>query len=173
MSLAPENAQMVFSEEEVDHAIDRMALKINLDLAGDDPVFVCVLYGGLPFTWDLIKRLWIPVRLGYVRVSSYDGMDAREPKISGFDTMRLEGKTVVLLDDILDRGKTLSMLIEHYSQFSDKVLTAVLLNKPTVQPKHFHADYVGLEAPDRFLIGRGMDFDGRFRELPAIYAVSD
>lgn len=171
MSIAPENAELVFSEEEIELAIDQMARKINVDLAHEDPVFVCVLYGGLPFTWDLIKRLTIPVRLGYVRVSSYDGMEAGEPKISGFDTVLLEDKTVVLLDDILDRGKTLAHLVEHYEQFSERVLTAVLLNKPDITPKYMQADYVGLTVANRFLIGRGMDFDGRFRELPAIYAV--
>ena len=171
MSVPPENAELLVSEEEIEQAIDHMARQIDKDLAEEEPVFVCVLYGGLPFTWDLIKRLKIPVRLGYVRVSSYDGMNAGEPKISGFDPELLEDKTVVLLDDILDRGKTLEHLVEHHKRLSARVLTAVLLDKPDVRPKYMQADYVGLTVADRYLVGRGMDIDGRYRDLPAIYAI--
>ena len=171
MSLPPDGAELLYSESAIERTLDRLAVQIDLDLAGTDVVCVCVLRGGMPFTWDVMRRLKMSISLKFMRVRRYRGQVGNEPQILGPLPENLTGRTVLLLDDILDYGVTLKFLKEQLSTFAKEVRIAVLIQKTVSQPPAIAADYVGLFAPDQFLIGRGMDLDGRYRDLPAIYAV--
>ena len=171
MSLPPDGAELLYSESAIERTLDRLAVQIDLDLAGTDVVCVCVLRGGMPFTWDVMRRLKMSISLEFMRVRRYRGQVGNEPQILGPLPENLTGRTVLLLDDILDYGVTLKFLKEQLSTFAKEVRIAVLIQKTVSQPPAIAADYVGLFAPDQFLIGRGMDLDGRYRDLPAIYAV--
>lgn len=173
MSLPPDGAVLLYSESTIERTLDRLAVQIDIDLVGSDIVCVCVLRGGSPFAWDLVRRLKTNLTLEFVQVQRYHGIVGDEPRIIGQFPDNLTGRTVLLMDDVLDVGITLKYLRDQVSTFAEKVFSAVLIQKRLSQPPEFVADYVGLHAPDKFLIGRGMDLDGKYRDLPAIYAIPE
>ena len=173
MSLPPEGAELLYSESSIERTLDRLALQIDLDLAGSDVVCVCVLRGGVAFTWDIIRRLKLSVSLEFVQVQRYRGTVGHKPQIISSFSDNLTGRTVLLMDDILDYGNTLELLKNKLSASAREVRIAVLVQKKVSSSPKVSADYVGLLAPDKFLIGRGMDLDGKFRDLPAIYAIAE
>lgn len=144
---------------------------INRDYAGKDLMVVAIVNGALIFTADLLRQMRSSVRLDCLRASSYhDGTKASgEPRI--VDSMKLDvrGHHVLLLDDILDTGKTLAAvagMIKAKGALSVK--TCVLLDKKARRAVPFEADYVGFEIPDEFVVGYGLDFNERYRNLPCI-----
>jgi len=170
-------ADCLFPPAEVEAALDRMAGAITERLAGTDPVVLCVMHGGLIVTGRLLPRLAFPLEAGYLHATRY----GHEFCGSHLDwrvrpTEDLRGRTVLLVDDILDEGTTLAAIIDYCREEGAKeVLTAVLIDKD-----HDHkarpdltADFVGLVSPDRFLFGCGMDYRGYWRNAPGIYAVKD
>lgn len=169
----PQNFEILFTHDEVERAIDRIAVRLNVELAGKPVVFICVMHGGLPFTWDLMKRVDLNLELDFVRVRRYDGTKGGLLDTEREVTTDIQGKEVVIVDDVLDRGVTLCKLFEKLSSAGANVRTAVLCRKRAMQEIPFEADYVALHAPDRFLIGRGMDMDGMYRHLPAVYAMRE
>ena len=168
----PDNFDVLFGCEEIERAIDRVAIRMNLDLADREVVFVCVMHGGLPFTWDLMRRVQFDVSIDFVRVQRYLGTEGGEIRTERDYHLDIAGKDVVIVDDVLDRGVTLSRLYERLSRRADRVLSAVLCDKKALREVEIEADYVALDAPDQYLIGRGMDMNGRYRQLPAIYAMN-
>ncbi len=173
MSVPPNGAVLLFSESAIERTLDRLAIQIDLDLEGTEVVGLCVLRGGSPFAWDLVRRLRVPLTLEFVQVQRYRGVVGDEPRVIGPLPEHIKGRSVLLMDDVLDYGITLKFLRDQISTFAEKVYTAVLVQKKLSQPPKIDADYVGLFAPDKFLIGRGMDLDGKYRDLPAIYAIPE
>jgi len=173
MSVPPNGAVLLFSESAIERTLDRLAIQIDLDLEGTEVVGLCVLRGGSPFAWDLVRRLRVPLTLEFVQVQRYQGVVGDEPRVIGSLPEDIKGRSVLLMDDVLDYGITLKFLRDHISAFANRVYTAVLVQKKLSQPPQIEADYVGLFAPDKFLIGRGMDLDGKYRDLPAIYAIPE
>ncbi len=172
MNSPPEGAMVLFSEKEIEKAIDRIALRMNVQLQGQIVAFACVLKGAIPFTWDLMRRVNLDVRLEYVRVSRYEGMEGGELEFHRTeDSIPDQVQTIVIVDDVLDQGISLNFLKQYYMVYGFNVQSAVLVQKKLDNPPETNADYVGLIAPNKFLIGRGMDYNGRFRELPAIYTL--
>lgn len=171
MSLPPNGAVLLYSESAIERTLDRLAIQIDLDLAGADVVGVCVLRGGSPFTWDLIRRLRVNITLEFVQVQRCCELLVDEPRVVGPLPNNLTGRIVLLMDDVLDYGNTLSFLKDQISTLAKRVLTAVLVQKQLPQPPKITADYIGLYAPNKYLIGRGMDLDGKYRDLPAIYTI--
>lgn len=169
MSSLPPNAKLLFSEQEIEHTIDRLAVRLNIALEDESPVFVCVLKGAIPITWDLMRRMQVDVSLSYLRVRRFSGMEGGEPQISDFDPEEFRDKTVVIVDTVLDQGLTFEVIQEKLHPLVKRLITVVLVRKRTEYEGT--ADFIGLEAPDKFLIGRGMDMSGKYRRLPAIYAV--
>ena len=166
-----ESAECLFSAAQVTAAIDRLAVRLTVSLAEENPLLICVLNGGLPFTGALMQRLQFPLTLSYVHVGRYGNattggtLDWRaRPQES------LEGRHVVLVDDILDEGVTLAAL-ERWcrEEGAAAVSTAVLLEKAPSG----RADFAALACPDRYVFGWGMDFEGYWRNLPAIYALDE
>lgn len=169
MKNLPSNATLLFSESQIEKAIDRLAVRLNIDLANEQPVFVCVLKGAIPLTWDLMRRMDVDVSLSCLRVRRFRGTKGGEPHISDFDPEEFRDKLVVIVDTVLDEGVTLDFVQEKLQPLAKKLLTVVLVRKLT--DYHGTANYIGLTAPNKFLIGRGMDVDGKYRGLPAIYTL--
>lgn len=173
MSVPPNGAVLLFSESAIERTLDRLAIQIDLDLAGSEVVGLCVLRGGSPFAWDLIRRLRVSLTLEFVQVHRYRGVVGDEPKMVGSLPENLADRNVLLMDDVLDYGITLNFLKDQISAFAENVFTAVLVQKQLPLPPKITADYIGLYAPNKFLIGRGMDLDGKYRDLPAIYTMPE
>ena len=174
-------AERLYDEAEVEFAIDRLAVRMALDLQDARPILVCVMNGGLPFAAALMRRFAFPLELDYVHAMRYRGGAAvsgtlRTPRRGDLqvrvDLARdVTDRTVVLADDVLDRGTTLEEIAARVAQAgAAQIYTAVLVNKK-VSGRTFRADYVALDAPDRYLIGCGMDLGGWYRNLGGIYAL--
>jgi hypoxanthine phosphoribosyltransferase len=151
--------------------IEKLAEQLNRDYARKDMMVVAIVNGALIFTADLLRSLRTPLRLDCLRASSYHtGTKAvGEPRI--VDQMKLDvrGHNVLLVDDILDTGKTLAAVAGMiHAKGAATVKTCVLLDKKARRAVPFEADYVGFNIPDEFVVGYGLDFNERYRNLPCI-----
>lgn len=166
--------QQVFSPEEVQRAIDQLAVRLTVALQDRNPVFITVLHGGLVFAGQVLNRAIFPCRTGYVHVTRYGaGTQGGELTWHAQSHPDLQGETVVFLDDILDQGKTLTALNAWAEQHgAADVRNAVLVNRLHV-PQSVQADFAALETGPGFLVGSGMDLAGYGRNLPGIYQLSD
>lgn len=165
-------SDVVFDKATVEKAIDQLAVKLNVDLHNLNPIFVAVLHGGLPFTADLMMRFQGCCELAYVHVGRYGhGTTGGELAWHVEPTADLTGRTVVYVDDVLDRGETLAALRKRAQELGAKQVLAAVLVRKAVDDCASHADYIALESPNLFLFGRGMDIDGQWRNLPEIRAV--
>jgi hypoxanthine phosphoribosyltransferase len=170
---ARRGAELLVSEADVRAAIDRLSVRLALRLRDANPWLLPVMHGALPFAGTLITGLNLPLQLGYLHVERY-----RETTRGGAlhwisqPAYDLQDRTVVLVDDVLDRGETLAELVR-WAQTAGarEVLTVVLVDKQVDGPRPVRADFAALSCPDRYLFGWGMDFRGYWRNLPAIYAL--
>ncbi len=168
-------ADLLVGETEVAAAIGRLATEITDCLKDADPVLLCIMNGGLIFTGQLLTQLRFPLQIDYVHATRYGH------EVSGTHlhwTVRpqldLRGRTVLLLDDILDEGVTLAAIADYCrQQGASKVLMAVLVEKLHLRKvtPGMRADFFGLEVGDRFLFGYGLDYKGYWRNAAGIYAV--
>lgn len=170
-------AEEIFAPAEVMRAIDRTAVAATLVLAEKNPLVLCVLHGALPFTGALMQRLHFPLELGCVHVGRY-GDATRGGELTWYARPQtpLEGRHVVLVDDILDRGVTLAALKAWaVAEGAESVTIVVLVDKRVEgwESRPVTADLTALESEDRFLFGWGMDYRGYWRNLPAIYALPE
>ena len=168
-------ADLIYSEQEVQAAIDRLAAQLCADLEHDNPLVLCVMGGAVVFAGQLLPRLCFPLMFDYVHASRYHGQTQGLDlvwKVKPDDNVR--GRTVVLLDDILDEGHTLAAVRQQcLDQGATRVVIAVLAAKALGHDKPIAADYTGLEVPNRYVFGCGMDVNGWWRNLPPIYALRD
>lgn len=173
---ALEAADRLFSLEEVEAALERMAQAMTAKLAGRDPLCLCVMTGGMIPAADLLLRLNFPLRIDYIHATRYQGETAGgalswivRPRVS------LKDQVVVVIDDILDEGQTLAAILEDCrAAGAQEVLSAVLLEKDHDRKESdLKADFTGLVVPDRYVFGYGMDYKGYLRNAPGIYAVKD
>lgn len=166
-------AELLIGEAEVRVAIGDMANHIARDLGDSNPLVMCVMGGGVVFTGQLLPQLNFPLAFDYVQATRY--RDRTEGSYLVWKVMpgeNVRGRTVLLLDDILDEGVTLDSIKQAcLQQGAKRVVIAVLVEKELNRPKPVSADYVGLRVPDRYVFGCGMDIYGWWRNLPAIYAL--
>ena len=166
----PPGARCVFDAETVDAAVDRVAVKMALRLWEARPVVVCLMNGGLPFTADLVRRFHFDLELDYMHLSRYQHTTGGKIRVVRRLERPLAGRTVLLVDDVLDEGETLAAAQREVKAAAPAgLLSAVLVRKATEAVAE--VDYAALDAPDEFLVGRGMDCDGAFRQLSGIYAL--
>jgi len=163
------------SEEVVDIRIKEMGEQISRDYAGKEVHLICVLRGGSFFMCELAKRISVPVTLDFMSVSSYGGGTSSSGIIKIVKDLddTLEGKDVIVVEDIVDSGRTLSYLLEMLSDrqpASMKLCT--LLDKPDIRVIDVNVDYTGFQIPDEFVVGYGLDYDQRYRNLPYIGVVN-
>lgn len=161
------------SQKEILGKIDEMAQKINHDLAGKNPLFICVLNGAFMFASDLMKKINIDCEISFIRLKSYVGTQSTgaTKEILGL-TEKIEGRTVVLIEDIVDTGHTMVKLLDMFAQQNPaSVHTAVLLYKPEAVEVELELDYVAFSIPNDFIVGYGLDYDGNGRNLNDIYVI--
>lgn len=158
-------------EDEIDTAIQKVADQINEDYKDDDPILLVTLNGAIVFAVDLLKRLTIPCKLTCVKVSSYSGTSSTNEvkNLIGLNE-DLTGKRVIILEDIIDTGRTYQHLVEMLSNKGIKDLRiATMTYKPDAYKAELPIHYVAFSIPNKFVIGRGLDYDGYGRNLPDIY----
>jgi len=155
----------------IQQTIDKMADQINKDIVGKDVLFLVVLNGAFMFAADLLKRIKGDCKISFVKLSSYVGTRSTSTvrELIGLDEI-LRGRTVIIVEDIVDTGITMANTIEKLMHLeAAEVKLATLLFKPEAFQKDFPIDYIGLEIPNDFIIGYGLDYDGLARNYPDIY----
>ncbi|MDH4115567.1 MAG: hypoxanthine-guanine phosphoribosyltransferase [Burkholderiaceae bacterium] len=169
----PPGSVLVTSAQEIDRALDIMAGEISADLAALRPVTVTIMNGGLVFAGQLLTRLPFALDCDYIHVRRYGRLThGGELEWIAGPHVDLRGRTVLLLDDILDEGRTLAVVKEALlARGAADVRIAAFARKDRGEPPAIEADYVGVTVPNLFVFGFGMDVDGAFRNLPAIYAL--
>ena len=166
--------KVLVSEEELDRAVSRIAEEINRDYAGDDKrlVLLCILKGSIVFMGDLMKKITVPLEIDCMRVSSYGAGTSSSGNVNIImDIMRsdLHDCDLLIVEDIIDSGRTLAYLTKYLiTKGAKSVKTCTLLDKPSRRVVEFVPDYIGLEIPDEFVIGYGLDYDEKYRALPFV-----
>ena len=166
-----ERIRELISEEDVAKKIAEMGAQISRDYAGESVYLLCILKGGVFFTTELAKHITVPVNIDFMSVSSYGGETTSSGIVrivKDLDTP-IEGKNVLIAEDIIDTGRTLAYLMEHLKQRKPKSLKlCTLLDKPERRVSDVKVDYTGFEIPDEFVVGYGLDYDQRYRNLPYV-----
>ena len=169
-----EHVRILLTEQEVDQRIQQLGRQISEDYAGKQVHLVCVLKGGSFFMCELAKRITVPVSLDFMSVSSY----GKSTKSSGVVKIvkdldePLKDKDVLVVEDIVDSGRTLNYLLEMLGDRGPASLKlCTLLDKPERRVTDVKVDYTGFEIPDEFVVGYGLDYDQRYRNLPYIGVV--
>ncbi|MBP5365618.1 MAG: hypoxanthine phosphoribosyltransferase [Bacteroidales bacterium] len=160
-------------ESAIQDAVRAVAEKINRDLEGKDPLFVCILNGAFMFAADLMKCVSIPCEISFVKVASYAGTSTtgKVKELIGFNE-NLDGRTVVLVEDIVDTGITIDMLRKQVSaKGAADVRVATMLYKPDSFRMDIKPEYIGLNIPNDFIVGHGLDYNGYGRNLKDIYTL--
>jgi hypoxanthine phosphoribosyltransferase len=163
------------NEEAIQREVTRMAREINSDLAGKDPVFLGILNGAFMFASDLYKQLVFPCQISFLKLASYSGTQSTGSvkQLIGINR-ELRNRVVVVLEDIVDTGVTLDTIIRQLSGFEPaEIRVATLLHKPDATVKKVKLDYVGMEIPNNFIVGYGLDYEGYGRNLREIYQLVD
>lgn len=174
ITIREKNFKICLSSEKIQNRISELAKQISSDLNGTRPLFICVLNGAFIFTADLFKRITTEAEVTFIRVSSYEGMQSSGVvrNLVGISES-LSGRTIVLVEDIIDTGDTAVYLIEEIrKQNPAKIYFASLLLKPKALRQKINIDYLGFEVPNDFLIGYGLDYDGLGRNLQDIYMLT-
>ena len=169
-----EKIHVLVSEEEVEKRIRELGKQISEDYDGQAIHLICVLKGGVFFTCELAKRITVPVSVDFMSVSSY-GNDTKSSgvvKIIKDLDESIEGQHVLVVEDIMDSGRTLSYLLANLQSRNPKsIRLCTLLDKPERRVKPVTVDYTGFQIPDEFVVGYGLDYQQRYRNLPFIGVV--
>jgi hypoxanthine phosphoribosyltransferase len=169
----PAGSTLVTPPGEIDRALETMARDITADLAMARPLAVAIMNGGLVVAGQLLTRLPFALDCDYIHVRRYGRLThGGELEWIAGPHQDVKGRIVLLIDDILDEGRTLAVVREALlARGAAEVRIAAFARKDRGEPPAIEADYVGIEVPNRFVFGFGMDVDGAFRNLPAIYAL--
>lgn len=166
-----EKIRELISEADVAAKIAQMGAQISKDYEGESVYLLCILKGGVFFTTELAKHITVPVTIDFMSVSSYGGETTSSGIVrivKDLDTP-IEGRNVLIAEDIIDTGRTLAYLMEHLKQRKPKSLKlCTLLDKPDRRVSDVKVDYTGFEIPDEFVVGYGLDYDQKYRNLPYV-----
>src|SRR5574338_1342424 len=159
------------SASEIEKEVSRVASEINRDYEGKRPLFIAILNGAFIFAADLFKQVSVEAEICFIKLASYKGVKSTGKVITaiGLD-VELYGRDLVIVEDIVDTGKTLSQFLpqlEHHHPASLRV--ASLLHKPAATVHSIEIDYLGFTIPDKFVVGYGLDYDGLGRNIKEIY----
>lgn len=172
MKIKKEDIKPLFSKESIQDKIKELAEVINSNYDNEEIYVICVLKGGVMFATDLVKHLSMPVKMEFIRLSSYGSSTNSSGKVRAVDISLpdLNGKNVIIIEDIIDTGLTAKFLLDFIdNNFQTKSTEfCSLLDKKCFRKTEIEADYVGFEIDDKFVIGYGLDFDGLYRNLPYI-----
>ena len=165
--------ELLLPESRILERIHEMAARMNHDLSGETPLFIAILNGSFMFAAELFREIEIPAEICFIKVKSYDGLTSSGKVVNliGLD-QDIAGRTVVILEDIIDTGRTLHELIPQVAAKSPgKILVTSLLVKRDALKFPVKVDYPGFDVPVKFLVGFGLDYEGMGRNLREIYRV--
>lgn len=167
------NFEIYLTEEVIQQRVKEIAAQINEDFAGKRPLFIAILNGSFMFASDLFKHLTIESELCFIKLASYKGMKSSGKVVTSIGLEEdLFGKEVIIVEDIVDTGKTLFNFLPKLMHQQPKTLKiAALLHKSEATEYPLTIDYVGFDIPDKFVVGYGLDYDGLGRNLKEIYQV--
>ena len=165
-----ERIKVLMTEEEVDRKIKEIGLLISKDYEGKEVRIICILRGASFFACELAKRINLPVTIDFMSVSSYGAGTESSGHVKIMKDLEesIEGKDVIVVEDIIDSGRTLSMLLE---LLKARKPNCTLLDKPERRVVDVDVKYVGFQIPDLFVVGYGLDYDQKYRNLPYIGVV--
>jgi hypoxanthine phosphoribosyltransferase len=165
---------LFISEKKIQNAVSKIASQINVDLANQTPIFLSVLNGAFMFSADLLKRIDIPCEIVFIRVASYQGLNStgEVKQIIGL-TKNITGRIVVILEDVIDSGATIEYLYALLKEKQPKeIKVASMFVKPdNVQIDNICLDYVGMNIPNDFIVGYGLDYNEQGRNLSQVYKI--
>ncbi len=167
-----ENRKVLLDDEAIARRVAELAEQISADYEGEKVLLICVLKGAVIFTSDLMRRLKIPVEIDFIAVSSYGSDTASSGVVRILKDLEssIQGKDVLIVEDIVDTGLTLNYLRKNLLSRQPRSLKVVtLLDKPARRRVEFTPDYCGFEIPDHFVVGYGLDFNENYRQLAGIY----
>lgn len=168
------NFKLFLSAETIQENIKKVAERISADLEGQDPLFLAVLNGSFMFASDLMKNITIPSQISFIKLASYEGMESggKVREVFGL-TEKIEGRTIVIVEDIVDSGRTMTQLLSSLNTRNPKAIKiATFLYKPEALQCELDLDYVVFEVPNDFVVGYGLDYDGYGRNLGAVYSLA-
>ena len=169
-----ESVRVLLTEEEVDRRISELGEQISKDYEGKEVHLVCILKGSVFFTTELAKRITVPVTLDFMSVSSYGNSTTTSGVVKIVKDLdeNIEGKNVIVIEDIVDTGRTLSYLLEVLKgRKPESLALCTLLDKPERRTHEVEVDYTGFQVPDEFVVGYGLDYAQKYRNLPYIGVV--
>jgi hypoxanthine phosphoribosyltransferase len=175
-SCLEDNMELLISKEEIDAKIEEVAAQINQDYRGKDLTVVMVLKGALCVTADLIRKIDVPCKIECIRASSYGyrGMTGGKLTLTRLNPQEIEGRDILIVDDIFETGKTIQGIVEQIKEMKpNSVKTLLLLVKDIPRKIDNLPDYILFHIPHRFVIGYGLDYKEYYRGLPGIYAFID
>ncbi|MFZ4520699.1 MAG: hypoxanthine phosphoribosyltransferase [Bacteroidales bacterium] len=161
------------SKEEIDVAVQKVADSINRDFEGKNPLLLAILNGAFIFASDLMRKITIPCEISFVKFASYEGTitTSKVKELIGVDE-ELNGRHVIIVEDIVDTGITMDKLLEDVSRKNPaSIKVACFCFKPQAFRKDFTIDYTGITIPNDFIVGYGLDYNGYGRNLPDIYKI--
>jgi hypoxanthine phosphoribosyltransferase len=168
--------KILIRRDEIAKAVDRLASEIKRDYQEKQPLLIGVLKGSFVFMADLIRQLDLPLELDFIRLSSYGAARESSGKVRVVQGVKtpIKGRDVLVIEDIVDTGITTSFLFDYLRKRKPASLKlCALTDKPSRRRVQVSIDYLGLSLPNKFVVGYGLDFDQRFRNLPDIYALED
>ena len=169
------NISVLISEEEVQKRVRELAAQISKDYEGESVKLICILKGSVFFTCELAKRITVPVILDFMQVSSYGSQTVSSGtlKVKKELDEPIEGDNVIIVEDIIDSGNTLSRLVPMLQERNPKSLkVCTLLDKPERSEVDVKVDYNGFNIPDKFVVGYGLDYDQNYRNLPYVGVIN-
>ena len=167
-----EKISVMISEDELEAKIAEMGKKISEDYAGEEVYIICILRGASFFACELAKRITVPVIIDFMATSSYGSgtVSSGVVTIKSDVEIPVEGKNVLIVEDIIDSGNTLHYLLDVFKDRNAKsVKLCTMLDKPSRREVHVDVDYTGFEIEDKFIVGYGLDYDGLYRNFPDVY----
>lgn len=165
--------EIFISKESISARIKEIADQINRDYEGQNPLFLSILNGAFIFTADLFRVIKIPAEVSFIRLKSYRKMETsgKVKELIGLED-NIFGRNIIIVEDIVDTGKTLSHVLEEFKELGTRSIEILtLLHKPEAAKLKFDLKYVGFEIPNDFVVGYGLDYEGHGRNLPDIYRV--
>jgi hypoxanthine phosphoribosyltransferase len=160
---------------EIEKVVQIMAERINADFEGKNPLFLAVLNGSFVFAADLLRKISIPCNISFVKFASYSGTSttAEVKELIGLSE-NIKGRHVVIVEDIIDTGITMELILNTLGKMEPASLKiACFCHKPDAFKKSFRIDYIGMNIPNKFIVGYGLDYDGWGRNLPDIYRITN
>ncbi|MBK5258924.1 MAG: hypoxanthine phosphoribosyltransferase [Thermoanaerobaculia bacterium] len=166
----------LFTREQIDNRVTEMGRQISTDFAGTEMIALCVLKGAVFFCADLVRQVSLDVALDFVQVSSYGNQKYSSGVVTILKEPQLDmrGKAVLIVEDIIDSGLSMREVFNYIEgRGASKVKTATFLDKPKARKVPFHADYVGFTIEPQFVVGYGLDFAEKYRNIPEVQVLSD